>query len=211
MDDELIIALIFIGLFIFLINFKPFKKQEAVLKDKPSSNRNIVAFVLDLQSISRLKFINKYANEDIIEVVEEKYPILNKRTMRKIIKYRNKIIKKEIDTDKVSTLISDEELYWVVSSLPSNNIGRYAFLMPIRWQLKHGNEEYKINYLKTLDTLYLVELLFQLEGEEKNIYLDLLYKAFEDNFILMFKEVASGLKAANHLKKTLNAYEKNLN
>ena len=71
MDDELIIALIFIGLFIFLINFKPFKKQEAVLKDKPSSNRNIVAFVLDLQSISRLKFINKYANEDIIEVVEE--------------------------------------------------------------------------------------------------------------------------------------------
>jgi hypothetical protein len=211
MDDELIIALIFIGLFIFFINFKPSKKQKAALIDNPSSKRNIVAFVLDLQSISRLKFINKYANEDIIKVVEEKYPILNKRTMRKIIKYRNKIIKKEIDTNKVSTLISDEELYWVVSSLPSNNIGRYAFLMPINWQLKHGNEEYKIKYLKTLDTLYLVELLFLLEGEEKNIYLDLLYKAFEDNFILMFKEVASSLKAANHLRKTLNAYEKNLN
>ena len=61
MDDELIIALIFIGMFIFWINFKPSKKQETALKDKPPSNRNIVAFVLDLQSISRLKFINKYA------------------------------------------------------------------------------------------------------------------------------------------------------
>tara|TARA_B100000767_G_scaffold270038_1_gene292950 strand:- start:619 stop:1254 length:636 start_codon:yes stop_codon:yes gene_type:complete len=211
MDDELIIALIFIGMFIFWINFKPSKKQETALKDKPSSNRNIVAFVLDLQSISRLKFINKYAYEDTIEVVEEKFPILNKRTMRKIIKYRNQIIKKETDTDKVSTLISDEELYWVVSSLPRDSVSEMLFLMPIKWRLEKNSEENNIEYLQTKEPFHLVSQLFHLEGQEKNIYLDLLYKAFEDDFILMFKEVASTLKAANHLRKTLNAYEKNLN
>ena len=211
MDDELIIALIFIGMFIFWINFKPSKKQETALKDKPSSNRNIVAFVLDLQSISRLKFINKYADKDTIEVVEEKFPILNKRTMRKIIKYRNQIIKKETDTDKVSTLISDEELYWVVSSLPRDSVSEMLFLMPIKWRLEKNSEENNIEYLQTKEPFHLVSQLFHLEGQEKNIYLDLLYKAFEDDFILMFKEVASTLKAANHLRKTLNAYEKNLN
>ena len=98
-----------------------------------------------------------------------------------------------------------------MSSLPINSIGMLVLLMPIRWQLRDSSEEYLIEYLKTCDPSQLVEVLFQLEVAEKNIYLDLLFKAFEGDFITMFKDHASALKGANYLKKTLNAYEKNLN
>ena len=87
----IICLLILMGFLLFIFQ----TNKETIKKDKPSTDRNIVAFVLDLQSISRLKFINKYAYKDTIEIVEEKFPILNKRTMRKIIKFRNKIIKKK--------------------------------------------------------------------------------------------------------------------
>ena len=59
MDDELIIFMVIMGMFIFWINFKPSQKQETKLKSKTSPNESIIKFVLDLKSISRAKFINK--------------------------------------------------------------------------------------------------------------------------------------------------------
>ena len=68
MDDELIIVLVIIGIFIFWINFKPSQKQESKLKSKTSPNESIIKFALDFRSISRAKFINKCAVDDFKKI-----------------------------------------------------------------------------------------------------------------------------------------------
>ena len=107
MNGEYIPILVII-IFIFWINYKPFKKQVSKHKNETPSNESIIKFVLDLKSISRAKFINKYADEDTIETVEKEFPILNKRSMRKIIKLRNEIHNKiiryeELEADRSIT------------------------------------------------------------------------------------------------------------
>ena len=107
MNGEYIPILVII-IFIFWINYKPSKKQVSKHKNETPSNESIIKFVLDLKSISRAKFINKYADEDTIETVEKEFPILNKRSMRKIIKLRNEIHNKiiryeELEADRSIT------------------------------------------------------------------------------------------------------------
>lgn len=227
MDDELIIFMVIMGMFIFWINFKPSQKQETKLKSKTSPNESIIKFVLDLKSISRAKFINKYADEDTIETVEELVPILNKRSMRKIIKLRNEIHNKKIRFEdlKADPSITFDESYWVKSSLKRDKrimkaiyLGQYYNLFDTI--VRGGkfvfsdtkSEEDKIKFIKqSLDPISIVEILFLLDELQKDNYLDLLVKTYDLKLVEIFKKVATELKWNNHLRKTLNAYEKNLN
>ena len=213
MNGEYIPILVII-IFIFWINYKPFKKQVSKHKNETPSNESIIKFVLDLKSISRAKFINKYADEDTIETVEKEFPILNKRSMRKIIKLRNEIHNKiiryeELEADRSITF---DERYWIKSSLKRDQKSLKIKFMAKYYSL-HGykTEEEKIEHIKQwLDPISIVEILFFLDEEQKSNYLDLLYKTHGLKLIEIFREGASELKSANHLKKTLNAYEKNL-
>ena len=213
MNGEYIPILVII-IFIFWINYKPSKKQVSKHKNETPSNESIIKFVLDLKSISRAKFINKYADEDTIETVEKEFPILNKRSMRKIIKLRNEIHNKiiryeELEADRSITF---DERYWIKSSLKRDQKSLKIKFMAKYYSL-HGykTEEEKIEHIKQwLDPISIVEMLFFLDEEQKNDYLDLLYKTHDLKLIEIFREGASELKSANHLKKTLNAYEKNL-
>ena len=225
MNGEYIPILVII-IFIFWINYKPFKKQVSKHKNETPSNESIIKFVLDLKSISRAKFINKYADEDTIETVEKEFPILNKRSMRKIIKLRNEIHNKiiryeELEADRSITF---DERYWIKSSLKRDKVITKAIYLSRYYDcfntiVKGGklvysdtnSEEYKIKFIKQwLDPISIVEILFFLDEEQKSNYLDLLYKTYDLKLIEIFREGASELKSANHLKKTLNAYEKNL-
>ena len=213
MNGEYIPILVII-IFIFWINYKPSKKQVSKHKNSTPSNDSIIKFVLDLKSISQAKFINKYANEDIIEPVEKEFLILNKRSMRKIIKLRNEIHNKiiryaELEADRS---ISFDERYWIKSSLKRDQKSLKIKFMAKYYSLyDYKTEEEKIEHIKQwLDPISIVEMLFFLDEEQKNDYLDLLYKTHDLKLIEIFREGASELKSANHLKKTLNAYEKNL-
>ena len=213
MNGEYIPILVII-IFIFWINYKPSKKQVSKHKNETPSNESIIKFVLDLKSISRAKFISKYADDDTIETVEKEFPILNKRSMRKIIKLRNEIHNKiiryeELEADRSITF---DERYWIKSSLKRDQKSLKIKFMAKYYSL-HGykTEEEKIEHIKQwLDPISIVEMLFFLDEEQKSNYLDLLYKTHDLKLIEIFREGASELKSANHLKKTLNAYEKNL-
>ena len=213
MNGEYIPILVII-IFIFWINYKPSKKQVSKHKNETPSNESIIKFVLDLKSISRAKFISKYADDDTIETVEKEFPILDKRSMRKIIKLRNAVHNKKTDLDvlKADNSIDFEEYWWIMSSLKRDQKSLKIKFMAKYYSL-HGykTEEEKIEHIKQwLDPISIVEILFFLDEEQKDNYLDLLHKTYDLKLIEIFKEGATELKSANHLKKTLNAYEKNL-
>ena len=189
MNGEYIPILVII-IFIFWINYKPSKKQVSKHKNETPSNESIIKFVLDLKSISRAKFISKYADDDTIETVEKEFPILDKKSMRKIIKLRNAVHNKKTDLDvlKADNSIDFEEYWWIMSSLKRDQKSLKIKFMAKYYSLyDYKTEEEKIEHIKQwLDPISIVEILFFLDEEQKSNYLDLLYKTYDLKLIEIF-------------------------